>query len=59
MILGKFLKYLNMKLIYIANNRIPTTKANGKQIMKTCEAFWKLGHDLELWLPARKESVGL
>ncbi len=59
MILGKFLKYLNMKLIYIANNRIPTTKANGKQIMKTCEALGKLGQDLELWLPARKESVGL
>jgi len=28
-----------MKLIYIANARIPTEKAHGIQIMKMCEAL--------------------
>jgi GxxExxY protein len=32
-----------MKLIYIANARIPTEKAHGIQIMKMCEAFAKYG----------------
>jgi len=32
-----------MKLIYIANARIPTEKAHGIQIMKMGEAFAKYG----------------
>lgn len=44
-----------MKIIYIANARIPTEKAHGKQIMKTCEALAKLSN-LELWLPNRRQS---
>lgn len=46
-----------MKLIYIANNRIPTTKANGKQIVKTCEALADTGLEVELWLPVRKQPA--
>lgn len=42
-----------MKLIYIANSRIPTTKANGFQTMKMCEAFSNVSVDIELWLPRR------
>lgn len=42
-----------MRLIYIANARIPTEKAHGVQIIKTCEALVKEGVDLELWLPKR------
>jgi len=42
-----------MKLVYIANARIPTEKAHGIQIMKTCEALVRAGVDLELWLPQR------
>src|SRR3989338_7774332 len=30
---------LIMKIIYLANARIPTEKAHGLQIMKMCEAF--------------------
>lgn len=30
-----------MKMIYIANTRIPTEMAHGLQIMKMCEAFSK------------------
>lgn len=48
-----------MKLIYIANARIPTEKAHGVQIMKTCEALGKEKVDLELWLPKRKQSGAL
>ena len=46
-----------MKLVYIANARIPTEKAHGIQIMKTCEALVRAGADLELWLPKRNNPV--
>ena len=42
-----------MKIIYIANARIPTEKAHGLQIMKMCETFALAGVDLELILPSR------
>lgn len=42
-----------MKILYIANARMPTEKAHGIQIMKTCEAFAELGHEVELVLPWR------
>ncbi len=42
-----------MKIIYIANVRIPTEKAHGIQIMKMSEAFSSAGSDLELVLPSR------
>jgi len=45
------------RLIYIANARIPTEKAHGLQIMKMCEAFARLGFDVELWLPQRKNHI--
>lgn len=46
-----------MKLIYIANSRIPTNKAHGFQIMKMCEAFSNNGVNVELWLPNRFNSI--
>lgn len=46
-----------MKIIYIANVRIPTEKALGIQIMKTCEAFAILGHDVELLAPWRFNPI--
>lgn len=42
-----------MKLIYIANIRLPTEKAHGLQIMKTCEALAKQGVEVELVVPRR------
>lgn len=48
-----------MKIIYIANARIPTEKANGKQIAKTCEAMAKAGLTIELWLPDRKKPESI
>lgn len=37
-----------MKIYYIVNARMPTDKAHGIQIAKTCEAFVELGASLEL-----------
>ena len=38
-----------MKLIYIANARLPTEKAHGYQIIKMCEAFSELGVEVLLF----------
>ncbi len=50
-----------MKIIYLANIRIPTEKAHGIQIMKMCESFVLSGHQTELVVPWRlnhlKEDV--
>lgn len=42
-----------MKLLYIANIRLPTEKAHGIQIMKMCEAFSREGMQVELVVPWR------
>lgn len=46
-----------MKLIYIANARIPTTKAHGFQIIKMCEAFSGAGIKVELLAPRRFNPI--
>lgn len=46
-----------MKLIYIANIRLPTEKAHGIQIMKMCEAFARQGHRVELVVPRRLNEL--
>ena len=46
-----------MKIIYITNSRIPTTKAQGFQIMKMCEAFVRESVDVELWIPRRINPI--
>ena len=42
-----------MKVIYIANTRLPTEMAHGLQIMKMCEAFIKNDAEIELVVPMR------
>lgn len=46
-----------MKIIYIANARIPTEKAHGYQICKMCEEFAKLGQIVELVIPERINQI--
>jgi len=46
-----------MKLIYIANIRIPTEKAHGIQIMKMCEAFSNQEVEVELFVPWRFNKI--
>ncbi|MDO8496904.1 MAG: glycosyltransferase family 4 protein [bacterium] len=46
-----------MKLIYIANLRLPTEKAYGIQIAKTCEAMADLGCSVILLCPFRISKI--
>jgi len=46
-----------MKLIYVANVRMPTEKAHGIQIMKMCEAFSNQGLEVELIIPWRFNKI--
>lgn len=45
------------KLLYVAFMRLPTEKAHGLQIVKTCEAFAEQGIDVELVVPNRKTPI--
>jgi glycosyltransferase involved in cell wall biosynthesis len=42
-----------VRLLYIANIRLPTEKAHGLQIMQNCEAFAQTGADVTLWAARR------
>lgn len=46
-----------MKLLYIANARIPTEKAHGLHIVKMCEALAGHGAAVTLVLPQRKNTI--
>jgi len=46
-----------MKLIYLANLRLPTEKAHGIQIMKMCETFGLTGLEVELIVPWRFNKI--
>lgn len=46
-----------MKLIYIENIRLPTEKAHGYQIMKTCEAMARAGVEIELVVADRRNPL--
>jgi len=46
-----------MNILYLAFIRLPTEKAHGVQIMKTCEALAEQGVDVELVIPGRKTYI--
>lgn len=46
-----------MKIQYLAFIRLPTEKAHGLQIMKTCEALAEEGHEVELVIPGRRSHI--
>jgi len=46
-----------MKLIYVANARMPTDKAHGHQISTMCNEYAQLGYDVELWVPTRNNPI--
>ncbi len=48
-----------MKLLYLANNRIPSEKANSLQIMQSCQAFQRQGADVTLVVPHRRQPEAL
>jgi glycosyltransferase involved in cell wall biosynthesis len=43
-----------IRLLYIANVRLPTEKAHGLQIMQNCEAFADAGVQVTLWTAKRQ-----
>ncbi len=45
-----------MKISYVVGNRIPSGRANGYAIMKLCEEWAALGHEIRLIVPGRKHS---
>lgn len=45
-----------MKILYITNARIPTEKAHGVAIVKTCESFARAGATVRLVVPRRRKS---
>lgn len=47
-----------MKIIYITNQRIPTEKAYGVQIVSVCRAFSRIGVQVELVMPTRRGEQG-
>lgn len=45
-----------MKLIYVANIRLPSERAHVIQVMKMCEAFAVLGNSVELLVPDKRSK---
>ncbi len=48
-----------MKLLYVANVRLPTEKAHGLQIVQNCEAFADAGAEVTLWAARRVNTPEL
>lgn len=46
-----------IKIFYAVNARIPTEKAHGIQIMKTCEAMSESGAEVTLVIPSRFNNI--
>ena len=47
------------KLVYFANNRLPTEKAHGLQIVQMSEAFANVGYDVTLIAPNRFNTADM
>jgi glycosyltransferase involved in cell wall biosynthesis len=47
-----------MKITYLANIRLPTERAHGYQIMKSCEALAREGCEVVLVVPRRRNPLG-
>lgn len=45
------------KIYYITNLKLPTEKAHGYQIVKTCEALAKKGAEVKLVMPLRESHI--
>ncbi len=48
-----------MRLLYLANIRLPTEKAHGLQIVQNCEAFAEAGAEVTLWAARRVNTPEL
>lgn len=41
-----------MRIAFISTSSVPSRSANSIQVLKVCQAFQKLGHEVKLWLPS-------
>ncbi len=48
---------MSKNILYLANIRMPSERAHGVQIAKTCEAFAKAGAQVELIVPDRHTKI--
>ena len=46
-----------MRIGVISASRIPSRAANSIQVMKVCQAFLDLGHEVQLWVPGPKPEI--
>lgn len=46
-----------MRIAYLARSIVPSRTANSVHVMKTCQAYARLGHMVDLWVPAWCEGV--
>jgi glycosyltransferase involved in cell wall biosynthesis len=46
-----------MRIACIATSAVPSRTANSVQVMKVCQAFTQLGHEVCLWLPGRNPEI--
>ncbi|MAT42031.1 MAG: hypothetical protein CL609_06790 [Anaerolineaceae bacterium] len=45
-----------MKIAIISTSKIPSTTANSIQVMKVCQSYRQLGHEVILFVPGQKNS---
>src|SRR6478736_5192171 len=45
------------RVLFVANARLPTEKAHGHAIVKMCEAYARIGLEVELWYPRRRQPI--
>ncbi len=45
-----------MRIACIATSSVPSRRANSVRVMKVCQSFLDLGHDVHLWLPGRRRE---
>lgn len=46
-----------MKLVYLSRSKIPSREANSIHVMKMCQAFGHLGHDVTLFAPDVRDGL--
>ncbi len=46
-----------MRIALISASRVPSRTANSIELMKVCQAFVDLGHDIHLWLPGPETKI--
>jgi glycosyltransferase involved in cell wall biosynthesis len=46
-----------MRITYCANVRLPNERAHGHQVARVCDALAKLGHDVTIFAPLRRNPI--